>query len=160
MFVKSVVVAGVMVRKSIHRSEIVTYSSEEMYNLVSDISSYQHFLPYCVSSGELSSRGNIVHGEMVFSYFGLSYALETKNIMQPYDRIGLSLIKGDVEALEGQWLFVDSDSGGSQVSLDLDIKMHDTFFYRFYNRIIEQVADSMIERFIDRAYQIYGLGED
>ena len=149
-----------MVQKSIHKSEIVAYSSEKMYALVSDIPSYQHFLPYCSSSSVLSTKGNIVHGQMLFSYFGLSYTLETKNVMEPHSRIGLSLLKGDIQTLEGQWLFTDIKPSGCKVSLDLNIEMHDAIFYRLYNRIIDKLADSMVDRFLDRALQVYGLEED
>ena len=149
-----------VVHKSIHKSEIVAYSSEKMYALVSDITSYQYFLPYCSSSSVLSTKGNIVHGQMLFNYFGLCYALETKNVMEPHNRIGLSLLKGDIQTLEGQWLFVDLNPSGCKVSLDLSIEMHDSILYRLYNRIIDQLADSMVDRFVDRALQVYGLEEE
>ena len=88
-----------MVQKAIHRNVIVSYSCEEMYSLVSDVSAYHHFLPYCSASEVLSSKGDIVHGQMVFSYFGLTYTVVTKNTMSPSTRIGLSLLEGDVQAL-------------------------------------------------------------
>ncbi len=148
-----------MVQKAIHRNVIVSYSCEEMYSLVSDVSAYHHFLPYCSASEVLSSKGDIVHGQMVFSYFGLTYTVVTKNTMSPSTRIGLSLLEGDVQALEGQWLFKDMKDGHCQVSLDLVVDMHDGLLYRVVNRIIERLADSMVDKFVDRAQQIYGLGE-
>ena len=97
---------------------------------------------------------------MTFSYMGLSYTLETENTMYPCSRIDLQLLKGDVQALDGQWQFVDDKPGMSRVSLDLEIDMHDAIFYRLYNRILDKLADSMVDHFIDRATQVYGLGED
>ena len=149
-----------MERKTIHRKAIVTHSCKEMYALVSDIPSYNQFLPYCTAGFILSSKGDIVNGKMVFSYFGLSYEVITKNTMSPHSRIGLSLIQGDMETLDGQWLFRDLKDGHCEVSLDLDLVMHDGLMYRVFNRIMDRLADAMVDAFIDRSYQVYGLGED
>ena len=149
-----------MAHKAIHRNAIVSYSCAEMYALVSDIPSYGHFLPYCISARILSSKGDIIHGEMVFSYFGLTYTVVTKNTMHPHRRIGMALLKGDMQTLDGQWLFDDLGDGRCRVSLDLSIDMHDGILYKIFNRIIDHVADTMVDRFVDRAYQIYGFGED
>ena len=73
-----------MVQKAIHRNVIVSYSCEEMYSLVSDVSAYHHFLPYCSASEVLSSKGDIVHGQMVFSYFGLTYTVVNKTSLFQY----------------------------------------------------------------------------
>ena len=97
-----------MGRKYINKSSIVSYSCEEMYALVSDIPNYHHFLPYCASARILDQQGDVVHGEMIFSYLGFNYSLVTKNTMQPFQSISLALVKGDVQALEGCWRFKDS----------------------------------------------------
>lgn len=148
-----------MVQKAIHRYAIVSHSCQEMYALVSDVDSYAQFLPYCVSAELLSSKGNIVHGQMVFSYFGLSYTVVTQNTMEPFGRIGLSLLQGDLQALEGQWLFSDMQDGHCRVSLDLAIDMHDGWAYQIINRILDRVADTMVDQFVERAQQVYGFGE-
>ena len=148
-----------MVEKAIHRYAIVSHSCQEMYALVSDVGAYAQFLPYCVSAEILSTKGNIVHGQMVFSYFGLSYTVVTQNTMEPFGRIGLSLLQGDMQSLEGQWLFRDMQDGHCRVSLDLAIDMHDGWTYRVINRILDRVADTMVDRFVERAQQVYGFGE-
>ena len=149
-----------MVRKLINKSSIVSYSCEEMYSLVCDIPNYHLFLPYCSSASILDQHDDVVQGEMIFSYLGFTYSLVTKNTMRPYESIDLCLVKGDVQALDGRWEFKDLGDGRCQVSLILDVSMHEGLVYRMYNRVIDKLADTMVDRFVKRAYQVYGYGDD
>ena len=146
-----------MVCRVIHKSAKVAYTCEQMFDLVQDVDSYCHFLPYCTDAKILSTKGNIVEGQMVFTYMGLSYSLVTKNSMYPHSRIGLLLLEGDLQSLKGQWLFCELNGGGCKVSLDLEIGMYDGLWYSLYNRLLDRVANMMVEKFIERAYQIYGI---
>jgi len=41
---------------TIHKSALVPYSAEQMYNLVDDIPAYPEFLPWCSGSKEITRR--------------------------------------------------------------------------------------------------------
>lgn len=148
-----------MVQKKIIRKYlIVSYSCQEMYDLVCDIENYHHFLPYCKDSSILMQQDDLVHGQMVFSYMGLVYTVTTANKLIKNQFIGLSLLQGDLESLSGQWRFTDLYDGRCKVALNLEICIHVGMIYYLYNRIIDTLAETMMEKFVDRAYYIYGYG--
>ena len=147
-----------MVDKSIHKTEIVAYSCEEMYALVADIEQYHQFLPYCASATILADSDDIVQAQMTFAYLGFTYSLVTQNTMYPHQRITMSYLRGDVSALAGEWLFSDLGDGRCEVSLRLSIGLHDGIVYRWFNQVMDQLADTMVDRFVERAYYVYGIG--
>jgi ribosome-associated toxin RatA of RatAB toxin-antitoxin module len=104
----------------------------------------------------------MVHGKMVFSYMGFAYTLITANKLVKNARIELSLLEGSLKSLEGQWTFIDLRDGRCKVALNLELHLHDGMIYRLYNRLLDTLADTMMERFVDRAYYIYGYepGDD
>lgn len=148
-----------MARKSIHKSAIVAYSCREMYDLVGDIDQYHCFLSYCQDSRIIESLGSTVTGRLVFSYMGLSFVLQTRNTMVPHHHIKMTLERGDVRTLWGEWRFEDQGDGCCQVFLDLEVELNDGYLDALFNRMVDRLADRMVVQFVQRAETIYGLGE-
>jgi len=78
-------VGGLKKRKEFSESRIVGYSMEQMYNVVSDVEKYQHFLPWCQTSHLRRRKDNLVIADLVIGFPPLleSYT-STVTLAKPY----------------------------------------------------------------------------
>src|SRR5512143_3419959 len=102
----------------VKQSEVVAYSSFEMFELVADLDHYKDFLPWC--SAEVLERTNgEVLAKVQVSYGPVKAAFTTRNENHPNEYIKMRLVRGSFRHFEGSWNFEGLPQGGTRVSLDL-----------------------------------------
>lgn len=140
----------------INRSTIVPYSTEQMYQLVNDIKSYPEFLPWCARSAILSESEDEVRATLILSYKGLQKAFTTCNRLQKNKIIEIRLVDGPLSQLEGFWRFETLSKTSSRVILDLEFEIAHKLFNLPFQAIFHQIANSLVDAFIERADKVYG----
>lgn len=139
----------------VKKSKVVTYSCEQMYNLVNEIENYAAFLPYCTQSVVHHRDEDEVQATLVISAAGVSKSFTTRNRLQTNKMIEIRLVDGPFNHLEGFWRF-DEESGGCRISFDLEFEFAGRMFSMLLGPIFEQVTDKMVDAFCERAEEIYG----
>ncbi|MEC8232435.1 MAG: type II toxin-antitoxin system RatA family toxin, partial [Pseudomonadota bacterium] len=76
---------------SIHRSALVAYSAEAMFNLVNDVASYPEFLPGCTDSKILDSSAQSMKASLLVAKAGIKQWFTTHNALIPGQRIDMQL---------------------------------------------------------------------
>ena len=66
----------------INKTALIPYSAAKMYELVADVDSYQHFLPWCGGSKILSQTDDEVQGQVRIQHMGMDKTFTTLNRMQ------------------------------------------------------------------------------
>ena len=143
---------------AISRSAIVAFSTEEMYSLVNDVASYQAFLPWCGGSEVLRREPHEVLARVQIAYRGVRKSFTTRNALAPYQRIGMRLEEGPFSELSGNWEFKPL-GGGCRISLDLQFDFANSLVGRVVAPVFEQIANSMVDCFAQRATQLYATPE-
>ncbi|MBB71026.1 MAG: ubiquinone-binding protein [Legionellales bacterium] len=141
---------------TINRKAVVPYTAQQMYNLVNDIPSYPEFLPWCESSEILSATDDEIRATLVLSKGGLQKAFTTCNRLQKDKMIEVRLVSGPFHHLEGFWRFENIDGGGSKVSLDMEFEFSNRILSMMLGPIFNQIANSFVEVFSERAKVVYG----
>ena len=72
---------------SIHRSALVEYSDQQMFDLVNAIEHYPEFMPGCVSAKVLSQSSTELVGQLSLSKAGISQQFTTRNQLVRPQRI-------------------------------------------------------------------------
>src|SRR5438876_410042 len=103
---------------TIHRTAIVPYSAEQMYDLVNDIARYQEFVPYCISSVVNEKTDDAISATLTLSAKGFEKSFSTLNRLQKNRMMEIQLIDGPFKQLEGFWKFETRDEKHSEVILD------------------------------------------
>ena len=141
----------------ISRNALVSYSVEEMYQLVDDIESYADFLPWCRSSEVISRDDNEVKASIEIARGALQKSFTTLNRIQKNKVIEMRLISGPFKHLEGFWRFdVLKDGVDSKISLDLDFEFENKLIALAVGPVFNQIANTMVDAFCKRAIEVYG----
>lgn len=139
----------------VKKSREVPFSCEKMYNLVNDIESYKEFLPYFASSVVHHRDEDEVQATLSISAAGMSKSFTTRNRLQANKMIEIRLVDGPFSHLEGFWRF-DETHDGCVVSFDLEFDFAGRMFSMLLGPIFEQVTDTIVDAFCERAETLYG----
>lgn len=139
----------------VKKSRTVPYTCEQMYNLVNDIERYGEFLPYFSSSVVHHRDEDEVQATLNVTAVGMSKSFTTRNLLQANKMIELRLVDGPFSHLEGFWRF-DETPEGCLISFDLEFEFAGRMFSMLLGPVFEQVTDTMVDAFCDRAKALYG----
>ena len=139
----------------------VHHTAAQMFDLVSDVEAYPHFLPLCKSLRVLrrTEEGDtlIFVAEMQVGYKAIRETFKTRVACDPARRhILVEYIDGPFRYLKNSWAFRDDDRGDSHVDFHIE--------YEFKSRMLGMLMGSMFDqafrRFADaferRADMVYG----
>ena len=145
---------------TVARSALVMHSAEEMYSLVNDIDAYPRFLPWCGGAEVLARGDREMTARVRIEFRGVSQSFTTRNHLEPFERITMTLVDGPFSVLSGGWAFKPLRPGACRISLDLRFDFSGGVAGQVAGRVVgpvfKHIADSMVESFARRAAQIYG----
>jgi ribosome-associated toxin RatA of RatAB toxin-antitoxin module len=140
----------------VNKSALVSYSAEQMYNLVDDVNAYHTFLPWCSASEEISREENIVIASVTISKGAVNKAFTTKNTTHKYSKIEMELIDGPFKELHGAWEFTELKENACKVSLELDYEFSSKLLGMVVGPVFNQVANTLVDSFVKQAKVAYG----
>ena len=127
-----------------------------MFDLVNNIEAYPEFLPWCVASRIIKQEGDTVDAELTISKGGFKKSFSTRNKIDSGGSITVSLLEGPFTYLEGVWNFMPLREDASKISLDLEFEMPGALANLAFGAVFNQICNTMVTSFTDRAKQIYG----
>lgn len=141
---------------SIQREVVVPFTAQQMYDLVNDIPSYPHFLPYCQSSQVLKETKDEVHASLTLAKGGFAKSFTTCNRLEWGKRIEVTLINGPFRYLEGFWHFENKATGGSEIRLALTFELAGGLINMAFEPLFIHAANKLVDAFYNRAKEVYG----
>ena len=86
----------------------------------------------------------------------VSHSFTTRNRLLGNNRIELQLVEGPFTSLNGHWTFSQLGSDGCKTEMYLKFDFNSRMLNATFGKVFEQVADSLVEAFCDRAKGVYG----
>lgn len=127
-----------------------------MYVLVEDVESYPEFLPWCGGATLHWREGDVREGSVEMHLAGLRRSFRTRNRMREFEAIDMELVEGPFSHLSGGWHFKSLDHLGCKVSLDVEFEVKSRTTDRLLGRYFEDICNSLVDAFVQRAGDIYG----
>jgi len=140
----------------IKRSALVPYSPRQMFELVNAIDDYPRFLPWCRSSEILSQNETEIVASLEIAWKGIHKGFSTHNHLKPYDAITISLVKGPLRRLDGNWRFQALGEKGCKVLLDLEFEFTGNIIDVVFEPVFNHIANALVDAFCKRAGEVYG----
>lgn len=140
----------------VNRSALVHFSAPVMFALIDDIEAYPEFLPWCSNSEVLSRSDNIVEARVDVAKGGFKKSFTTRNQLDNQSQIRMGLIDGPFSQLDGVWQFIVLCEDASKISLNLEFEMAGKLANLAFGSIFNQICNTMVASFTQRAKQIYG----
>jgi ribosome-associated toxin RatA of RatAB toxin-antitoxin module len=141
--------------KTIHKSVLIWFSAQEMFDLVTDVPSYPQFLPWCDRARVVTPHADGVTAEIGMALGGLHKSFTTRNVHTPGREVRVQLIDGPFKQLDGVWLF---EPMGEERACRVDLKLNysfDSVFAVLIGPLFDRIAATLVDAFVKRAEQVY-----
>jgi ribosome-associated toxin RatA of RatAB toxin-antitoxin module len=145
--------------KSVHKSVLIWYSAEEMFNLVTDVDKYSQFLPWCDHAKVITKSDTGMQAEIGIAMGGVKQTFTTQNTHMAGRKIGMKLLNGPFSNLEGTWNFTpvgDATQRACKTELHLKYGFDNAVLAALVGPVFDKIAASMVDAFVKRADQVYG----
>jgi ribosome-associated toxin RatA of RatAB toxin-antitoxin module len=145
--------------KTVHKSVLIWYSPQEMYALVTDVTHYPQFLPWCDHARVLEQNGEGMTAEVGISFSGIRQTFVTRNTHVASRQVGMKLVKGPFSNLDGAWNFQpvgDGSQRACKVELMLQYGFENAALGKLVGPVFDKIAASLVDAFVNRAQQVYG----
>lgn len=142
--------------RKVRRTALVPHSAKEMFDLVDNVEAYPEFLPWCNDACVQSRDDQTVVATLELHKGSISKHFTTRNTLQPYEAIGMTLIDGPFRHLEGGWRFRDITDDGCEVSLELEFEFDSRIVDLMFGRFFEDTLEALVDAFTKRAAAAYG----
>ncbi len=142
--------------EQINRSALVSFSAQQMYQLVDDITHYPEFVPHCKNAIVIQRNQKEVTAQLEISKGGIAKSFSTINRLTPGSRIHMQLIDGPFKYLSGDWEFTPLSDDACKIELNLEFEFSNKLTSIAFAGIFKHLVQSMVKAFTDRAEKIYG----
>lgn len=134
---------------------MVSYSAQQMFDLVNDIEAYPQFLDGCVGARILARGDNWVEARLELSKAGVTQHFVTRNELVPPVSMSLQLVEGPFQYLRGAWQFVPLAETACKVIFTLEFAMQNRLLGLAVGKLFESVTTKQVDAVCARARQIY-----
>lgn len=141
---------------NIHRTMIVPFSAQQMYDLVNDIARYPEFLQWCTAAVVHFAHEEECQATLTLSKGGMHKDFTTHNRMQKDKIIEIRLVNGPFKRLEGFWRFNALSHSSCEIVFDLEFEFINRFVGFAFEPVFHPIANSLVDAFYQRAESIYG----
>jgi ribosome-associated toxin RatA of RatAB toxin-antitoxin module len=145
--------------KTVHKSVLIWYSPQEMFDLVTRVAEYPQFLPWCDHATVIEADEAGVTAEVGISFSGVRQTFTTRNTHTAGRQVAMQLVKGPFSKLEGQWDFLpvgQGDQRACKVELSLHYGFSNAMLGKLVGPVFDKIAASLVDAFVKRAQQVYG----
>ena len=140
----------------VHKTVILGYSAQQMFDLVAKVEDYPKFLPWC-SGVELIERS---HERLVarldIQYHGIRQSFTTANHNTPPTQMKMKLVDGPFKSMDGTWTFKALRADACKVEFDLHYEFSNMLLEQLIGPVFGAIANSMVDSFCKRAETVYG----
>ncbi|UQB41619.1 type II toxin-antitoxin system RatA family toxin [Thiomicrospira microaerophila] len=145
--------------KKISRTVLLNYSAEQMFDIVADVGAYPNFLPWCGGTQVLEHTEKLMKATILIQKMGLKKSFTTNNALVQGERIEMKLVDGPFKSLNGEWYFKALDKAACKVSFEIEFEVENGLMSQLLGNIFEQIANTLVDSFVERAKAIYGEGK-
>ena len=145
--------------KTVNKSVLIWYHPQEMYAMVTDVSSYPLFLPWCDHVKVLEEDNAGMTAEVGIAIGGVRQTFTTRNQHTQSQAVDMALVKGPFSKLDGHWRFLPLGDGAERacrVELKLNYGFDNVALGKLVGQVFDRIAASLVDAFVKRAEQVYG----
>lgn len=140
----------------VHKTVLVAYSAQQMYELVERVENYPDFLPWCGAVKVLQRSEHDLTATLSINYHGIKQQFTTKNQNLPYSRMDLQLVDGPFQHLSGSWCFHALREDACKIEFNLNYDFSSKLLEHLIGPVFSRIANSFVDSFCHRAEVMYG----
>jgi ribosome-associated toxin RatA of RatAB toxin-antitoxin module len=143
--------------RKLHRSAILPYPAEAMFDLVADVDSYADFVPGCIEShiDSVTAEHEVI-ATLGLSQSGMTGQFTTRNRLERPRQIHLTLVQGPFSELTGTWGIEPLGEAGCRLDLRMQFAFSNPMKDMVMGPLFEQICGRLVDAFVARADELYG----
>lgn len=136
--------------------KIVSFTPEQLFDLVADVGKYPLFLPWCVASRVRSSTDTELVADLTIGFGPFRESFTSRVTLDRPKRVTVKYENGPFRYLNNQWEF--SPSGrGTEVAFFVDFEFRSRILQAAIGVVFNEAVRRMVNAFLKRARDVYGL---
>ncbi len=141
-------------------SKIVSYTKDQMFDLVADIDRYDEFLPWCNNSKIVNTKMDgekkiiIADLEIGYDQFVYTYRSEVK-LHEDKSQINVRNLDGPFKYLENSWKFITVNDYECEIQFYIDFELNVSLLDILMKKFFDLAFQKMVNAFVARANDIY-----
>lgn len=141
--------------REMHRSALVPYSAERMFDLIEQVERYPEFLPWCTGTRLLERTDEIVAATVEVGFRELHVTVTTRNPKRPPHWMAVEMQDGSFRHFHGEWTVTPLGTLGCRIEFCLryELALHAE---TLAGPLIDRAANQMVDAFVARAEAVYG----
>jgi ribosome-associated toxin RatA of RatAB toxin-antitoxin module len=140
----------------IHKSVLISYSAEKMYDLVTDVATYPAFLPWCDHVDVLTHSETELEARVHIHFKGIKAFFHTRNTHRRPYHIEMAFVDGPFKKFHGSWQFKPLEGTACKIEFNLHYTFSNIFLEKIIGPVFTMIANTFVDSFVKRARQIYG----
>jgi len=139
----------------------VSYTAQQMFDLVADVERYPEFLPWCtalrVIQQDMRDGEGTMTADMVVAYKVFRERFRSRvTLGRAEKRIEAAYVDGPFRNLENRWRFTDMPDGGSVIDFEIAFEFKNFLLQATAQAVFDKAFARMSEAFVQRADEVYG----
>lgn len=141
--------------REMHRSALVPYSAEQMFDLIEGVEHYPQFLPWCTRTQLIERTDAVVAASVEVGFRDLHVRVTTRNEKRRPGWMAIHMQDGSFRHFFGEWRLAALGTLGSRIDFTLryELALHAE---RLAGPLIDHAANQMVDAFVRRAEAVYG----
>jgi ribosome-associated toxin RatA of RatAB toxin-antitoxin module len=140
----------------VNQSVLVPYSAARMFELVDAVEQYPQFLPWCGGAELIYRHPDALRAVIHVNFRGIRQSFSTENSRQPPHAMGIRLLEGPFQSLDGSWRFTELGDAGCKVEFQLRWEFSSRILATLVGPVFNHIAQTMVDAFVSRAQKLYG----
>lgn len=137
----------------------LSYTAQQMYNLVADVASYPEFLPWCAAARVKSvvPKGNthVMSADLVISFKVFRERFESRVVLNNDELfIDTEYLDGPFKYMESTWKFEDLQEGCA-VTFFVDFEFKNMILQSIIGLVFNEAMQRIVRAFESRADALY-----
>jgi len=142
--------------REIKRTALVTFTPEQMFDLVVDVERYPQFLPWVVGAEVHEKTDRDLLASMSMERAGVRERFTTRNVMERPRWMSLDLVDGPFKVLKGLWTFEPISAAGTRIELVMKFEFSNPVVSLLFGKAFERSVGHLIDAFVARARSTHG----
>lgn len=140
--------------REMHRSALVPYSTEQMFDLIEQVERYPEFLPWCTRTELVERTDATVAATVEVGFRDLHVRVTTRNEKRRPDWMAIHMQDGSFRQFFGEWTLRPLGTLGCRIdfSLRYELALHTE---KLAGPLIDRAANQMVDAFVRRAETVY-----
>ena len=144
----------------VHKSTLVAYSAESMFDLIEAVEHYPAFLPWCAGATVLARDESVVIANVRVDYHGLRLAFTTRNPKRRPEAMAITLEQGPFRRFEGNWRLTPLAASACKIEFALWYEFDGAIARTLAGPVFARIADTMIDAFVARADSVLSMPQE